>query len=598
MDALTSRSGVHQPLPGVVYPPSAVLQEYLQAGVLTQETLVQGLRAAFSQYAQRPALCLPGQVITYQQLDESTDRLAAALLQLGVQPAQRVLFHLGNSLELVLGWIACLKAGIIPVCTLAGHRELELGYLGQHSAAALHFIGGDDAKFDELGFARKLREMVPTLRWTLQARGEQGEGHTLSNTVLLHELIAAMPLQQARERLATLELDPFQVAIFQLSGGTSGVPKIIPRFHNEYLYNMREVARVNGYRSDDVLFMPLPLMHNLSMGCCVGPVLLTGGAYAIAPDLKPESLEQLFTEYQPSWAVMGGPILERLRPAIEAGRLPLQRLRGALSPNNSSKIAQILGCEVLHIFGMTEGVIMLTRVGDPAEVRETMIGRPVSPWDRVKLLEIDSEREITTENTVGECVFQGPYTIHGYYDAPEKNREAFTSDGYYRSGDLMSFHIIDGVKHFRFCGRSKDVVDRAGEKISSEEVERVVARHPAVAMASVVGMPDPVYRERVCAFVKLREEYSGLSVKELGSFLEQQGLAKFKWPERVETVQEFPLTGSGKLSKPLLRQAIGAMLQAEQQALASSASLPCAHTHANTAADVAAVSAPQHHKDI
>ena len=556
--------GVRAPLPGVVYPPQDMLQAYAEAGVLTHETLADGLRAAFARHADRPALCLPQRVMSYRELDEATDRLAAALLELGVRPTERVLFHLGNSLEMVLGWIACLKAAIIPVCTLAAHRELELGYLGRHSAAVMHFIAGDDTRFDSLGFARRLRAQVPSLRWILQARGPAGEG--AEDVALLHGLIADMPLERARQVLARLEPDPWQAAVFQLSGGTSGVPKIIPRFNNEYLYNMRQVARVNGYREDDVLFMPLPMMHNLSMGCCVGPFLLSGGAYAIAPDLVPETLERLFTQYQPTWAVMGGPILERLRPAIEAGRLPLGRLRGALSPNNSAGIGRILGTEVFHIFGMTEGVIMLTQAGDPAEVRETMIGRPVSPWDRVRIVEVGGEREILTPDTAGECVFSGPYTIHGYYDAPEMNREAFTSDGYYRSGDLMSFRIIDGVKYFKFCGRSKDVVDRAGEKISSEEVERVVCRHPAVAMASVVGMPDPVYRERVCAFVKLREEAVSLSVQELGRFLETQGLAKFKWPERVEIVREFPLTGSGKLSKPLLRQSIAAILQAEEQA--------------------------------
>ena len=307
--------GVRVPLPGVVYPPQDALRTYAEAGVLTHETLADGLRAAFALHADRPALCLPQRVMSYRELDEATDRLAAALLELGVRPTERVLFHLGNSLEMVLGWIACLKAAIIPVCTLAAHRELELGYLGRHSAAVMHFIAGDDTRFDSLGFARRLRAQVPSLRWILQARGPAGEG--AEDVALLHGLIADMPLELARQVLARLEPDPWQAAVFQLSGGTTGVPKIIPRFNNEYLYNMRQVARVNGYREDDVLLMPLPMMHNLSMGCCVGPFLLSGGAYAIAPDLVPETLERLFTQYQPTWAVMGGPILERLRPAIE-----------------------------------------------------------------------------------------------------------------------------------------------------------------------------------------------------------------------------------------------------------------------------------------
>lgn len=563
---VNSRIGVRNALPGVVYPPMARLQQYVDAGVLTFETLADGIRAACAQYPDNAALCLVDGVVTYAELDALTDRLAAALLRLGLRPTDRVLFQLGNSRELVLGWIACLKAAMIPVCTLAAHREHELSYLGNHSGARMHFVAGDDPKFDDVSFSLGLREKVASLQWTLQARGAPRDG-----SVSLEDLIAGVSRQDALTALSEVPHDPFQVAVFQLSGGTTGVPKIIPRFNNEYLYNMRSVAAVNGYRSDDTLFMPLPMMHNLSMGCCVGPFLLSGGAYAISPNLLPETLEKLFRQYEPTWATMGGPILEKLRPAIEAGRLPLNKLRGAMSPNNSAKIGKILGAPVFHIFGMTEGVIMLTRPEDPREVREGMIGRPVSQWDEVKLLEPGTETEIVEEDAEGECVFAGPYTIHGYYDAEERNRETFTSDGFYRSGDLMSFRVIDGVKYFRFCGRTKDVVDRAGEKINCEEVELVVARHPAVAMASVVGMPDPVYRERVCAFVILREQYSSLGVSELGKFLEMQGLAKFKWPERIEVLSEFPLTGSGKLSKPLLRKAITEKLDAER--------VPAAATH-------------------
>lgn len=549
---------VREPLAGVVYAPSADLQRYLVAGALTRETMPEAFRASFAQHADRMALRGGEGEVTYAELDAITDRLGAALLRMGLQPLERVIFQLGNCNELVFGFIACLKAGLIPVCTLAAHRESEIGYLGKHAAARMHFVQGDDAKFDDVAFAERMQGSMPDMQWTVQARGVR-RGKALH----LRELVDAMPIDEARQLLAKVVIDPFQVAVFQLSGGTTGVPKIIPRFHNEYIYNMRAVADFCGYTPDDCLFMPLPMMHNLNMGCCFGPFLLRGGTVAVATSLAPEALGDIFKRYQPTWTVIAGPIAERLKPAIESGKLPLDKLRGVISANNAPVLRQLLKAPVHHIFGMTEGVIMLTRDSDPQEVKDNMVGLPVSAHDQVKLYQIGTEEEITEEGVEGECAFSGPYTIHGYYDAAERNAQTFTSSGMYRSGDLMLFRDIGGKRYYQFRGRTKDVVDRAGEKINSEEVETMLARHPAITAAAVIGMPDKVYGERVCAFITVRDGMSAPDVAGLGSFLQMQGLAKFKWPERIEVLPELPLTNAGKLSKPKLKEMIVQKLAAE-----------------------------------
>lgn len=548
------------PIPGVVYPPAERLARYVEAGALTRETLTSALAAAFARNADRLALGGPAGDYSYRQLDEISDRFAAALLALGAEPLDRVVFQLGNSNELVFGIVACLKAGLIPICTLAAHREQEIGYLGNHAKAKLHFVGGDDAKFDDVAFADRMRERIPSMRWVIQARGAQR-----GSALLLADLVASMPLATARERLARIEHDPFQVAFFQLSGGTTGVPKIIPRFHNEYLYQWRRVIAFNGYRPDDVLFMPQPMMHNLNMGCCFGPFLLHGGTVTVAPDLTPETFVGIFTKYEPSITFLGGPIVARLAPAIRSGALPLHRLRAVFAANGAPAMRALLGVPVLHVFGMTEGTLMFVQPSDPLEVQDTMNGRPISEWDEVKIFRTGTEIEITENDIEGECAFRGPYTIAGYFDAAERNRETFTSEGFYRSGDLMTRHHVNGVTYYRFRGRTKDVVDRAGEKVNCEEVELAVNRHPGVTSSAVIGMPDPVYGERVCAFVIARPGASAPSVPELGRFLQEFGLAKFKWPERIEVVTEFPMTTSGKLSKPLLKQRIAAILAAEKE---------------------------------
>ncbi len=549
---------VKEPLPGVVYAPPADLQRYVDAGVLKRETMAEAFTASFRLHAQRMALRGSEGEVTYAELDAITDRLGAAFLRMGLKPLDRVVFQLGNCNELVFGFIACLKAGLIPVCTLAAHRESEIGYLGKHSAARMHFVQGDDAKFDDIAFAERMRKDIPGMQWTVQARGEKrGDARHL------RELVDSITLIDARKLLADVVLDPFQVAVFQLSGGTTGVPKIIPRFHNEYIYNMRAVADFCSYGPDDCLFMPLPMMHNLNMGCCFGPFLLRGGTVAVATSLSPEALGDIFKSCEPTWTVVAGPIAERMKPAIESGKLPLHKLRGVISANNAPALRQLLKAPVHHIFGMTEGVIMLTSESDPQEVKDTMVGVPVSSHDQVKLYKIGTEEEITEEGVEGECAFSGPYTIHGYYDAAERNAQTFTSTGMYRSGDLMLFRDIGGKRYYQFRGRTKDVVDRAGEKVNSEEVELMVSRHPAVTATAVIGMPDKVYGERVCAFITVREGMAAPGIAELGAFLQSQGLAKFKWPERIEVLPELPLTNAGKLSKPRLKEMIVQKLSAE-----------------------------------
>lgn len=553
--------GVSSPMVGVVYPPMERLRGYVGAGALGFETFPSALTDSFARNADRKALVGPEGEITYAELDAISDRLAGAFLSLGLRPLDRVIFQLGNCNELIVGWVACLKAGLIPICTLAAHREREIGYLGNHARARLHFVQGDDPKFDDVGFAETMRVSIPSVGWIVQARGER-RGPALS----MIELIAMTDRDAARARIAQVPRDPFQVAIFQLSGGTTGVPKIIPRFHNEYVGMMRSVARWNGYTAEDCVFMPLPMMHNLNMGCWFGPFLFTGGTITVAPVLSPEAFMQIFDRYDPTWAMLGGPIVAKLEPAIRAGKLPLRKLKAVTSANGAPKLRELLGVPVYHLFGMTEGVLMFVQEGDPLHVQDTMNGRPISVYDEVKIFQTGTEIEMTEPGVEGECAFRGPYTISGYYAAPERDRETFTSDGFYRSGDLMLFRDIDGKRYYEFRGRTKDVVDRGGEKINCEEVEQAVNRHSAIGACAVVPMPDPVFGERACAFVITRKGMTAPDVVALGAFLQDYGIAKFKWPERVEVVEDFPLTMAGKLSKAKLKEMIVERLTAERTA--------------------------------
>ncbi len=549
--------GVRQPLPGVVYPPRERLERYVAAGELQQESLVEALRGAFARHRERIALASVEGDWTYEKLDEATDRFAAALHRLGLRPLDRVLFQSANSPQVILAVVGCLKAGLIPVCTLAAHRESEIGYLGGHVAARAHIVQGDDPKFDLEGFALAMKERLPAMRHVISLRGQPRAG-----VLRFEDLVAAEDPAAARALVDGIERDPFQVAVFQLSGGTSGVPKVIPRIQNDYLLNARRGAEILGMRPDDVLFMPMPMMHNAAMGCMWLPALLTGAAFAVASGMTPEDWGALFRHAKPTWVGFVRALMPRYDQMLDQGLANADSVRMYWTPDGARVARQKYGKPAIGMFGMSEGLNMYPGIDAPVEALDWTAGVPLSPLDEVRLVEPGGTREVAV-GEVGEMECRGPYTICGYYDAAERNAQAFTADGFYKTGDLMVQREIEGRLYYCFAGRTKDVVDRGAEKVNCEEVETAVSTHPSVAGCAVVGMPDEVLGERICIYVVPRPSQPAPTVPLLARHLEQVGLAKSKWPERVELVDTLPLTKVGKLDKAVLRDRIRSTLQAE-----------------------------------
>jgi non-ribosomal peptide synthetase component E (peptide arylation enzyme) len=542
--------GVQSPLPGVIYPPADRLTLYVESGELPSIGLIDALRESFVRHAGNIALCTPGGDISYAELDSTTDRLAAGFIGLGLKPLDRVLFQAGNSPEILYAVLGCLKAGLIPVCTLPAHRESEIGYLGRHVDARAHIVQGDDAKFDLEDFALKMQAEIPTMRHVLSLRGAKRDG-----VVRIEDLIASNDAAASRDAVDAVPRDPFQVAIFQLSGGTTGVPKVIPRMQNDYLLNATLTRDILGYRSDDVMFMPMPMIHNACMICFWLPTLLTGAAFAIAADMTPESWAATFQRSRPTFVGLIRALLPRLEATLDLVPDALDSIRAFWSADAARVIREKYGRPAYAMFGMSEGMNMYCREGDPDEALDWTVGRPMSRFDEVRLLVPGTDHEAQAEE-IGEMIVRGPYTLSGYYNAPERNREAFTADGFYKPGDLLVRRVIEGVSYYAFAGRTKDIVDRGHEKINCEEVENAVSTHAAIAGCAVVGMPDPVLGERVCAFVVLRAQAKAPSIPEMQTHLQTLGLAKFKWPERIESIEALPLTKVGKLDKAVLRTEI------------------------------------------
>jgi 2,3-dihydroxybenzoate-AMP ligase len=551
---------VKEPLPGVVYMSDADIDHYISEGVFTNETLIGAFRESFTRNNDRVALSGPACTMSYSELDARTTRGAAALWHLGLRPTDRVLFQIRNSQELVQAFFSCLKIGVIPICTLAAHREQEITYIGNHAAAKAHFVHGDDSRFDMVGFARSTAKSIPSVNNVIKVRG----GPTESGVLAFEDLIDAEDIEKARALVHAIDLDPYQVVVFQLSGGTSGIPKIIPRFNAEYLYAMRSVIAFMGLSSETVTFTPNPFMHNAPMSCFWGPTLLAGGEIAIAEGPSIADIEATLAARRPNWIAMAKVHLLRLADAGGIGRLSFDNVRAFAVPDSARQLSTMLGAPFVPMFGMTEGLLAFCSPTDPAEALNSTVGRSTSPYDLIRIVRPGTDEDVP-EGEIGELLVRGPCTIRGYYNAPDRDAEAITADGFYRSGDLMSFRTIDGVRNLAFNGRVKDVIDRGGEKINCGEVEAAIGQHPAVGAVACVAMPDPLYGERMCAFIVPRTGADDPTLSMLTRHLATLGLAKFKWPERIELVTELPATTSGKVSKPRMREIIAAKLAAEAQ---------------------------------
>lgn len=546
------------PLDGVTYPEPSDVQSWTENGALTRQTLAEGFRAACHEFSERTAIASPDRSYTYKELDTLTDSVAAGLLSNGLRPLDRIIFQLSNAPETLVAFLACWKAGIIPVCTLAAHRESEIVYLSDIAEAKAHFIETDADKFDFTAFARSIAKKNPEMGTIISTKGPAFP------EVLTFEQIAVRDATEAKRILSEVPQDPYQVAAFQLSGGTTGVPKIITRMQAEYLYNMRQVASFKGWTRDDRMLVPMPFVHNLNVGCAWGPMLMIGGCVIATPKPDRETITQTINTLRPTVMGAAKPIVMRMKSAISDGDIDASSIREIFSTDAAAIVERDLGISGHHIFGMTEGTIMFTREGDPEDRRFGTCGQPISTFDQVRLLVPGTEKEVVA-GEIGELAVFGPYTIRGYYKSPERNLEVFTSDGFYRSGDLMRCHLFDGRRYYSFEGRIKDVVDRANEKINCEEVERAIMQHPSFSDVAVVGMPCPTHGERVCLFAVAKDSSPLPSVEELGQFLKRSGLAVFKWPERIEPINALPLTKVGKLDKASLRELISKRLVAERE---------------------------------
>jgi 2,3-dihydroxybenzoate-AMP ligase len=513
--------------------------------------------------ATRPdAVCIvDGAVqLTFRELTARADGAAMRLRELGLRRDDRVVLQLPNSWQFLVVTVACLRLGVVPALSVTAHRRHELAAVAAHADVRALIVPGVIRDFDHEEMAAEVAADAPGIEHILVLGSAVRPGHVSVDAL-------CEPAGDPAAAAAVLDSDApggTDVALFFLSGGTTGRPKMIPRTHNDLAYMMERAADVSLIGPDAVYLAALPLGHGFPL---TGPgalgVLIAGGRVVLVPSPVPE---RAFTEVERHRvtvtslvpAVLQRWLEHRAESGADLSSLRLLQVGGSRLPDDvARRVKPVLGCTLQQVFGMSEGLLCLTRPDDPDDVLHHTQGRPVSPADELALVGEDGGP--VADGEPGVLLTRGPYTPRGYYRGGALNDAAYLPGGWYRTGDIVR-RRPDG--NLIVEGRDKDVINRGGEKISAEEVESPAYRIDGVRMAAAVAMPDPALGERICLYVVAHPGREP-ALAELRAIMTDTGTAHYKLPERLVIVETLPMTAIGKVDKKALRQDIARRIAAE-----------------------------------
>jgi 2,3-dihydroxybenzoate-AMP ligase len=545
--------------------PDADTARYVVSGYWAGKPIGHLLREVADGGPAAPALVDPsaGLRLSYAELATRADACATRLHRLGLAPGDRMLVQLPNGWEFVVLTLACLRAGIVPVMAMPAHRRTELGYLAAHAEASAIAVPDRIRDFDHQAMAHALAAQVQVATggpWHVLVAGDDPASGHISLRALCGPATDPGADRSAIDQAALDQGTPGgrDVAVFLLSGGTTGLPKLIARTHDDYAYNARASAAMAAIDASAVYLVSLPAGHNFPLACPgILGTLLSGGTVVMLPSPEPTcAFDTIAAEGVTHTAVVPAVAGRWLEHAASHGADQLRSLRvlqagGArLADELARRVRPVLGAQLQQVFGMAEGLLNYTRLDDPDDVVCGTQGRPLSPADEIRL--VNEQDQDVPDGEPGSLLTRGPYTPRGYYRAAEQNVRAFTPDGWYRSGDICR-RTPDG--NLIVEGRDKDMINRGGEKISAEEVENLVYQLPEVSQVAAVAMPDPVAGERVCLYVVPRPGAS-VTLEQVRAFMERAELARYKFPEHLVVVAQLVTTKVGKIDKKALREDI------------------------------------------
>lgn len=496
--------------------------------------------------------------VTWGEFKARADRLALHLHRLGIGNGDFFVLQTANVVEFYYLFCALNRLGAVPVMSLPRHRTREIDHLlSLHEARGICVMAGE--KFDYTAMVDEMRERHPYLSVKLTAGGAAPSGWLSLDSLLQAEIEKEYPPNY----LARFAPDPNDICCEQLSGGSTGVPKGIPRTHNDYLCMWEAYINMCGFTDESVCLVGIPVAHNANFNTMSGPAFLKGSTIIMTRSPRPREQFALIEKYQVTTLQL---IPVQITYWMEAGderkKYDLRSLRVISSggqkvqPEQVRWVQEELGVDMVNHFGMSEGITIGNRWDSPREPQMYTIGYPHILDPELDVRIVDSQNRPVRPGEMGEMVVKGPSHFKGYFRNPEQNKAAFDEEGYFHSGDLMS-RREDG--RFVVEGRMGDVIKRAGENVYPAPVEALLVEHPRVVNAAVIGIPDARLGARLCCFLQLKEGQD-LTLAEIQQYMQEKGLAVFQWPEQVEKVQGWPLTAVNKIDKRCLRAYMAAKL--------------------------------------
>lgn len=509
--------------------------------------------------------------LTYAELDQVVDRLAARLLEAGLTKDDIVAVQLPNIIELVMVYLAAARIGVIVTPFPVQYREYEIEQLVNFVEAKAFLTVTRIAKHPNAEMVAALRPKLPSLK-TIMAWGE----NLPDGVVGLDELMSAPHDEQKLANYlkdTSASISANHIFTICWTSGTEGRPKGVPRSHNDWLVPAAATVDAAELAAGNNVLNPFPLVNMAGIGGMLVPWLLTGGKLVQHHPLSlPIFLQQIATEqihYTVAPPALLNMLLQNEALLTKADISSIKTIGSGsapLSPWMVKAWQDKFNIKVLNYFGSNEGVTIVSgpqEIPDP-EQRAAYFPRfgaegyswpaRVSKCMQTKLVDLETGEVITEAAHPGELLIKGAAVFAGYYKADDLTQRAFDADGYFHTGDMFELGGEgDDLRYYRYVGRSKDLVIRGGQNISPEEIEGHIQGNPKIAEVAVVGYPDKVMGERLCACVVLRPDQQ-LTLEELVAFLKEKKIAAFKLPERLVVLDALPRNPVGKMLKYELRR--------------------------------------------
>ncbi|MDH3993454.1 MAG: acyl--CoA ligase, partial [Gammaproteobacteria bacterium] len=501
----------------------------------------------------------PARRLSFRELDEASDTLAAALLSRGIGSGSIVMAQLPNIAELVICYYALSKLGAIisPVPVQYGSHELSSLAAALEPDALISI-----AQFRDQALAEQAAQTlgdIPVLAF----------GRELSLEASTVDAGARAQLTRLRRDLAD---DANRIITICWTSGTTGTPKGVPRSHNMWMATARTSANAGDYRAGEILLNPFPLVNMAAVGGFLYAAAMLGCALVLHHPLDPTLFLRQMQEEQINFTIAPPALLNQLAKNPELWhQFDFSALRAVgsgsapLSPEMIATVEGVYGKPVINYYGSNEGISLFSTPDTAAEpeVRASMFPRfgvAGMPFDditqdtvRSKVIDADSGEDITTPGIPGELCFAGATVFDGYLG--DVGAEVFTADGFFRTGDLVEI-CGEPPNYYRIVGRCKDIINRGGMKISPSEIDTLLEGFDGLAEAAVCAYPDDKLGEKICACVVPQPGREAPTLQALCDYLLDRGIAKFKLPERIEIMAALPRNPMNKVMRQALQDAV------------------------------------------